>query len=111
MIEGDVWSYVWPTALIVVGLVAIARWAGAGALPHNAGDDVVVASGIFGGPTVANASQAFRGASLTAVFGGVVLDLRQARERLVRLREAALERALARNLEPYRNLEEVRGDG
>lgn len=79
VIEGDVWSYVWPTALIVVGLVAIARWAGAGALPRNAGDDVVVASGIFGGPTVANASQAFRGASLTAVFGGVVLDLRQAR--------------------------------
>lgn len=79
VLEGDIWSYVWPTALIVVGIVAIARWAGAGPLPRGAGDDVVVASGIFGGPTLANASQAFRGASLTAVFGGVSLDLRQAR--------------------------------
>jgi hypothetical protein len=79
VLEGDVWGYVWPTALIVLGITAIARWAGAGPLPQRAGDDVVVASGIFGGPTIANASQAFRGASLTAVFGGVTLDLRQAR--------------------------------
>jgi cell wall-active antibiotic response 4TMS protein YvqF len=79
VIEGSVWSYVWPTALIGVGILAIARWAGAGALPRDAGDDVVVASGVFSGPTVASASQAFRGASLTAVFGGVLLDLRQAR--------------------------------
>jgi Cell wall-active antibiotics response 4TMS YvqF/Domain of unknown function (DUF5668) len=76
--EGDVWRYVWPVALIAAGLVAILRWAGAGPLPRSAGDDVVVASGIFGGPTVSSASQAFRGASLTAVFGGVVLDLRPA---------------------------------
>lgn len=79
VLEGDVWSYAWPTALILIGIVAIARWAGAGPLPRDAGDDVVVASGIFGGPTVASASQSFRGASLTAIFGGVVLDLRAAR--------------------------------
>ena len=77
-VEGDVWSYVWPAALIVMGIVAIARWAGAGPLPRDVGDDVVVASGIFSGSTVANASQTFTGGSLTAVFGGVVLDLRQA---------------------------------
>jgi Cell wall-active antibiotics response 4TMS YvqF/Domain of unknown function (DUF5668) len=78
VLEGDVWSYAWPIAIIVLGIVAIARWAGAGPLPRGAGDDVVVASGIFGGPDVATASQTFRGASLTAVFGGVDLDLRQA---------------------------------
>jgi Cell wall-active antibiotics response 4TMS YvqF len=43
------------------------------------GDDVVIASGIFGGPALASASQAFRGGSLTALFGGVTLDLRAAR--------------------------------
>jgi hypothetical protein len=79
VLEGDVWSYVWPGALIAMGLVAIARWAGAGPLPRDAGEDVVVASGIFGGPKVVNASRSFRGASLTAVFGGVTLDLRDAR--------------------------------
>jgi hypothetical protein len=79
VLEGDVWSYVWPTALIAMGLIAIARWAGAGPLPRDAGEDVVVASGIFGGPKVVNASTSFRGASLTAVFGGVTLDLRNAR--------------------------------
>jgi Cell wall-active antibiotics response 4TMS YvqF/Domain of unknown function (DUF5668) len=79
VLEGDVWSYVWPAALIVLGITAIARWAGAGPLPRDAGDDVVVASGIFGGPKLTSASQAFRGASLTAVFGGVDLDLREAR--------------------------------
>jgi predicted membrane protein len=79
VIQGDVWSYAWPLLFIVAGVVAIARWAGAGPLPRDAGEDVVVASGIFGGPELANASQSFRGASLTAVFGGVVLDLRDAR--------------------------------
>jgi len=79
VVEGDVWSVLWPAALIVLGILAISRWAGAGALPRDAGDDVVVASGIFGGPTVSSASQTFHGASLTAVFGGVELDLRQAR--------------------------------
>lgn len=78
VLEGDVWSYVWPTALIAMGLIAIARWAGAGPLPRGAGDDIVVASGIFGGPTLVNTSRSFRGASLTAVFGGVTLDLRGA---------------------------------
>jgi hypothetical protein len=78
VIEGDVWTFVWPTLLIMAGLVAISRWAGAGSLPRDAGDDVVVATGVFGGPTIASTSRAFRGASLTAVFGGVSLDLRGA---------------------------------
>ncbi len=77
--EGDVWSYVWPIAVVVAGCVAIARWAGAGTPRRGAGDEVVVALGVFGGLSVASASRNFRGASLTAVFGGVVLDLRDAR--------------------------------
>jgi predicted membrane protein len=78
VVEGNVWNYLWPVILIVVGLAIIAR-RGGGSLPKGEGGDVIRASGIFGGPEVASTSQRFRGASLTAVFGGVSLDLRQAR--------------------------------
>jgi len=65
--------------MIGVGLLILTRWAGAGPLRRDlTGQDAVVASGIFGGSKVATASQRFEGASLTAVFGGVTLDLRQA---------------------------------
>lgn len=75
------WQYVWPTAIIAAGLFIIARWRGTDAVHRaNASDDsTIVASGIFGGPTVSSTSQAFRGGSLTAIFGGVTLDLRSAR--------------------------------
>ncbi len=53
--EGDVWSYVWPIAVVVAGCVAIARWAGAGTPRRGAGDEVVVALGVFGGLSVASA--------------------------------------------------------
>lgn len=78
VLQGDAWSLVWPLVLIAIGLVIIAR-RGAGGLPRGAGEDVVRATGLFGGPEVASTSQRFRGAALTAIFGGVTLDLRQAR--------------------------------
>jgi predicted membrane protein len=78
VVEGSLWNYLWPVVLIVIGLAIIARRGGT-SLPRGDTEDVARASGIFGGMEVANASQRFRGASLTAVFGGVTLDLRQAR--------------------------------
>lgn len=79
-VEGDVWSYVWPVAIIVVGLSLLTRWRGAATAPADAaGDDTITATGVFGGPTVATGSQRFHSASLTAIFGGVTLDLRGAR--------------------------------
>jgi hypothetical protein len=78
VLEEGAWNFVWPVVLIAIGVVIIAR-RGGGALPRDAGENVVRASGIFGGPEVSSSSQRFRGASLTAVFGGVTLDLRQAR--------------------------------
>lgn len=80
LIPGNAWDYVWPTAIIVGGLFVISRWRrGAAAVVGPRYDDVVVASGIFGGPRIATASQQFRGGSLTGIFGGVELDLRAAR--------------------------------
>jgi hypothetical protein len=77
--EGDPGPYVGPIILIAIGLSILGRWTSQ-ALPAGAtGDEVIRASGIFGGPHVASTSQEFRGAALTALFGGVTLDLRQAR--------------------------------
>lgn len=78
-VEGDVWNYIWPLAIIAVGLSLLTRWRGTATAPAGAtGDDTLTATGIFGGPTVATGSQRFHSASLTAIFGGVTLDLRSA---------------------------------
>ena len=72
------WDYVWPVAVIAGGLLILSRRSGLGRAGADDGN-TLVATGIFGGPDVASTSQNFRGASLTAVFGGVTLDLRGAR--------------------------------
>lgn len=78
-VQGNAWAYVWPVAIIAVGLMLLSHWRGARALPAGVDrDDTIVATGVFGGPRVASASQNFHSASLTAIFGGVTLDLRQA---------------------------------
>jgi hypothetical protein len=78
VVEGSVWNYLWPVVLIAIGVAIIARRGGGSSGKGQAGD-VVRASGILGGPEVASTSRRFRGASLTAILGGVTLDLRQAR--------------------------------
>jgi hypothetical protein len=75
--NGDPGPYVGPVILIAIGVAILGRWTSR-ALPAS-GDDVVRGAGIFGGPRLASTSQQFRGAALTALFGGVTLDLRQAR--------------------------------
>ncbi|QEC48185.1 hypothetical protein FSW04_11810 [Baekduia soli] len=73
------WAYLWPIAVIAAGIMVLGHRRGAGALPAGvARDDTIVATGIFGGPSVASSSQRFHSASLTAIFGGVTLDLRHA---------------------------------
>jgi hypothetical protein len=78
-IDESAWDYLWPAALIGVGAVLLLRWRGR-ALPGGAGvdDDVVRATAVFGGPHLVSTSPRFRGGWLTAVFGGITLDLRQA---------------------------------
>jgi hypothetical protein len=77
----DAWAYVWPAAIVVAGLAILSRWRGR-AVPSTPGtetDDVIRTTAVFGGPELVSTSQAFRGAYLTAVFGGAKLDLRGAR--------------------------------
>lgn len=74
-VDESAWDVVWPLALVAGGVSILARRRGSPA----SDEDSLVATGIFGGPEVASASPAFRRASLTAIFGGVTLDLRNAR--------------------------------
>lgn len=75
----DAWNYVWPAALIVVGLVIVARWRGRAVPPGVAEGDVITSTAVFGGSELASDDQSLRGGALTAVFGGITLDLREAR--------------------------------
>ena len=79
-VDQDAWDYVWPAAIIAAGLAILARWSGRSIpMPSTGGeDDVVRSTAIFSGPHLVSSAQRFRGAWLTAVFGGVTLDLRGA---------------------------------
>ena len=78
-VTSDGRDYVWAIVLILVGLLILSHWRGRPVPIGTEATEVVRATGILGGPKVASSSQSFRGASLTAIFGGVTLDLRNAR--------------------------------
>ena len=78
VLSGDPGQYVGPIVLIAIGIAILGHWSTRRLPARASGDDVIRGAGIFGGPHLATTSQQFRGASLTALFGGVTLDLRQA---------------------------------
>ena len=79
VLSGNAWNYVWPAAIIFAGIVIIAHWAGR-AIPKGATEeDVIRSTAVFGGPELVSTAQHFQGAWLTAIFGGITLDLRGAR--------------------------------
>lgn len=78
LLEKDAWNYVWPALLIVAGLLIVFRWHGRTIVTGAAPEDVIRSTAFFGGPKLASTSPHFRGAWLTAAFGGITLDLRDA---------------------------------
>lgn len=78
LLEKDAWSYVWPILLVLAGALIILRWHGRTIVSGAEAEDVVRSTAFFGGPKLASTSQAFRGAWLSAFFGGVTLDLTDA---------------------------------
>jgi predicted membrane protein len=72
----NVWEVLWPILIITVGLSIIFNRAQShkGA-SKNELDDL---SAIFGGNTTKNHSSDYKGGDITAMFGGVELDLRKA---------------------------------
>lgn len=79
LLEGNAWAYLWPAAVIVAGFAIAWRWRGRTIPSGASAEDVVRATAMFGGPNLVSTAQRFRGAWLTAIFGGITLDLRGAR--------------------------------
>lgn len=78
LLEKDAWNYVWPALVILVGLLIILRWHGRMIVSGADAEDVVRSTAFFGGPKLASTSKRFSGAWLSAFFGGITLDLRDA---------------------------------
>ena len=73
LIEVNVWEFLWPVAIILFGLSLITT------LGSRAADDRTVNSAvIWWGADRRTTSQDFRGGSLSAIMGGIEVDLRQA---------------------------------
>jgi hypothetical protein len=68
------WGLVWPLALIVAGLGVL--WSRR--RPVYGADDELTGLAVFSGTRVGTRSTSFRRASVTAVFGGLTLDLSEA---------------------------------
>jgi hypothetical protein len=72
----DIGAYLWPGLLVIVGLIVIfgrrPKW------EHGATGDTVSNFTVFSGSELVSRSQQFQGGNLTALFGGVQLDLRDA---------------------------------
>ncbi len=76
----DIWNYIWPAAIILVGLWLLVRPAfrhhegGSDKVPGVKESDVDIV-GMFSGQKRRIESTAFRGGRATALFGGAELDL------------------------------------
>ena len=82
------WTHVglgllWPLAMVALGIQILLRGARASGTPGGDGtadgSDYVHSFALMGGASTRSTSQALRGAELSAVMGGVELDLRGAR--------------------------------
>ena len=79
VLDESAWDYVWPALIIAAGLAIILRWSGRRVTSGSTADDVIRTTAIFSGSHPVSSAAAFRGAWLTAIFGGITLDLRGAR--------------------------------
>jgi len=77
LVEINVWSLIWPIAIIAVGLSILINRS---SRPKDVNvKDLETVSAIFGGSETINKSQDYKGGKITSVFGGVVIDLRDAK--------------------------------
>ena len=77
IIDFNVWSLFWPAILIAVGVSILLNRS---MTPKNAhSKDVDNLSAVFGGVETVNNSKNYKGGKASAIFGGVSLDLRDAK--------------------------------
>lgn len=75
IIEVNIWALIWPVVIIAVGIAILTnRVAG----KVNSGKKTDTISAILGGSESSNNSKDYKGGKITAVLGGVSLDLRDA---------------------------------
>ncbi len=75
VVSFNVWSLIWPSIIIFVGLSLIF---GKFSRPKEGREDKVDLFAAFSGIDSKNKSESFQGGTVTALFGGITLDLRDA---------------------------------
>jgi len=75
--NGDIWTIIWPVALILIGIRFIFRPSMHTKVDVEDGS-FVGSSAVFSGASKKITSKNFRGSNVSAVFGGAKLDLRDA---------------------------------
>lgn len=76
IVEANIWQFVWPAILIVIGLSFLfGRSLGS---QQTSSEDTISQFVLFSGSEIANHSDRFSGGSVSAVFGGTDVDLRNA---------------------------------
>lgn len=78
VIDFNVFSLILPIVIIAVGLSILISSQVRKNVPVSSGDTDEIAA-IFSGSETVNQSQNYKGGRLTAVFGGIVIDLRDAK--------------------------------
>ena len=73
LVDIDLWGFIWPIAIILVGLSLLTRMG-----TRGEDDEVVNSAVVWWGSQRRTTSQRFRGGSLTAIMGGIEVDLRGA---------------------------------
>jgi len=69
----SIWQFIWPALIIIAGI-----WLVFPKRPHTVNSDTINNTVIFSGGDVNIVSQDFKGGELSAIFGGLEVDLRQA---------------------------------
>ncbi|MBC7960811.1 MAG: hypothetical protein H7X94_13210 [Vallitaleaceae bacterium] len=70
--EVEIWNLIWPVIIVVVGF-----WFIFPKRKHTYSIDSLNSTAVFSGADVINTSQDFKGGEITAIFGGLDIDLRQ----------------------------------
>ena len=77
VVEFDIWRSIWPLIIISVGISILLNRTSRKGLEHTA--DTTNISAYFSGSETRNNSQNYKGGNISTAFGGVELDLRDAK--------------------------------
>lgn len=76
-VDINLWNVIWPVVIIAIGLSIILNQTGKASRTIRT-QDLESISAIFSGNDTSNKSQDYKGGKMTALFGGITIDLRDA---------------------------------